>query len=641
MTVSPPALLRLLLAIAFVAGLVLPAGAREATGPQQPPAGFSVVGGQASAEGAWPAVVALVRAEESDAVLGQLCAGTAIAADLVLTAAHCVHNSSGDVVRTPDQIRVVAGRSDLSATGGIEVHGTALYVHPSYDAGRRRNDVAVLRVDGPLGVPLQPLVARNATGPFEGDVATVVGWGRTGAGDGNASRRTARLHEAPVRVPGDDVCREAFGGTLDLRVHLCAGGGGTPSPAPDACVGDSGGPLLLPDADGTPVQVGITSFGPVPCGMADPGVYVRLASMRDFTDAVIAGSVDPTILPGDEVAPPAVDGVRPTVRVADPDAEVTATITQAVASSRAVFDAGRAELAVISRDDGFADALAGSSLGYGRGPILFTPPTGDLAESTRAELLRAVQPGATVYLLGGEAAVPAGVESQLATLGFLPVRLAGPTREVTAVAIAEEVVRRHGLGSLPFGTAVLVTAHAWPDAVSAGQLGVWWGYPVLLTPADRLHEATADALTAMQVRRLIVVGGASAVSERVTDRVSRLLPDVVVTRLAGSNRIETGVRVAEWHRVELAATGKTSGAVVAVNMRREDGFAHVLAATPILGATAGLFLPLEGEDGSGLGDDVAASFCGVGGLPVVIGGTDLVAAGMEDRLSGILSGTGC
>lgn len=602
---------------------------------------FAVVGGAPAAEGAWPSVVALVRAEDPDDVTGQFCAGTAVAPDLVLTAAHCVHSRAGDITRTGDQIRVVAGRQDLSAEGGVEVLGTEIYVHPDYDARRHRNDLAILRVGHDLGVPGQSLAGAGQAGPFEDEKATVVGWGRTEAATEDIWRPTDVLHEATVRVSGDARCRGAFDGTTDLRVQMCAGGDGpAEAPAPDTCTGDSGGPLLVKAPGGDHVQVGITSFGPVPCGVDEPGVFTRLTALRTFVDEVVAGDVGASILPGTPVATG--QGEATAVRIADPTAAVTEPVGQAVVASRAVFGEGRAELAVIARDDGFADALAGSALGYGRGPLLFTSSTGALDPLTRAELERAVQPGATVYLLGGTAALPARVEDALTDMGFVPQRLAGASRESTAAAVAQEVVARHGGGALPFDTAVLVTAAEWPDAVLAGQLGAWWGFPILLTPADSLHPATADALATLGVARLLVVGGRGAVAEEVVAHVLDRVPDLVVERLAGADRVGTGIAVAGWHRAELDRLGEPEpDAVVAVNVRRADGYAHVLGATPILGATAGVLLPVDGEGGDVLGVEVVAAYCGVGGLSLVVGGPDLISEDVAGRLPSVLDGSGC
>lgn len=50
-----------------------------------------------------------------------------------------------------------------------------------------------------------------------------------------------------------------------------------------------------------------------------------------------------------------------------------------------------------------------------------------------------------VYLLGGEAALSAAIQAQVRDLGYDAVRLAGPSRVETLVAVAREVLRTDGV----------------------------------------------------------------------------------------------------------------------------------------------------------------------------------------------------
>lgn len=616
---------------------------------------YAVVGGQSATQGEFPSAVALIRAEEPDDMVGQFCGGTAIAPTMILTSAHCFEDV--DVSRPADQVRVVSGtvelsqgdapRSSSAQPQGVRRLGVEVYIHPSFDPVRRLFDIAVLLVDGDLQVPLQPLAPRSYAGPYARDVGVVVGWGRTGEGESRSSSRTNELHQAGVTVTGEEDCRGSYDPPLDLLTHLCAGGEGSMGmPAPDACTGDSGGPLLATDpAQDIRLQVGVTSFGPAVCGVAQPGVYARVSSARTFIDDAAAGRIPATEIQIESSALDAGPAERLEPRRVAPPDQPTTPGSQAIASSRAVFSAANpAELAVIARDDEFSDALAGSSLGFGRGPLLFTGSEGPLDPLTREELRRVMPDGGTVYLLGGILAVPARVEQELSAEGYDVHRLAGRTREETAGVIAAEVVARNGEGTRPpFGTAIVVTSEAWPDAVVAGQLGVWWGFPIILTPPEELHPDARDALLSMDLDRVLVVGGHGAVSAVVVDEVEGLLPaDARLFRLAGSSRVDTGVAVATWHRNELRRLGETPpDTVAAVNIRTPLGYAYVLAATPIIGATAGVFLPVEGDAGDVLTLTAREGFCGVGGQPLIIGGPDVISDAITADFGDVAAGINC
>ena len=333
----------------------------------------------------------------------------------------------------------------------------------------------------------------------------------------------------------------------------------------------------------------------------------------------------------------------PAVRIQAADAPPTTAIPQAVAMSRGTFADGSAPLAVLARDDAFPDALAGSSLSFGTGPILFTSPTGPLDPATAEELERVLEPGAVVYLLGGEAAVPAGVADELRARGLEPRRLSGASREATAVAVAREVLSRGDAPDRPRqGTVVLATAGAWPDAVVAGQLGAWWGFPILLTPAEVLHPEVAALLEGLVVDRVLVVGGRSAVGEEVVAALGEIVDGAQILRLSGSDRIETADTVASWHVGELQRRGlDPPGTVVAANLRRDDGYAHALSAAPLLGATAGVLLPVEGVDGTVIAEGTRTTFCGVPGQPIIAGGPDVVAPEAAAAVTDLVAGVGC
>lgn len=318
----------------------------------------------------------------------------------------------------------------------------------------------------------------------------------------------------------------------------------------------------------------------------------------------------------------------------------TEAVSQAIAVSEALsvftgssFEDGAARHAIIARNDDYPDALAGSALGFGLAPLLFTwspasaaaqgADPNRLADPTRLELQRVLAPGGDVYVLGGTAAVAAGVDDDIRALGYNPIRLAGPSRFDTAGLIAREVrvlvTQLNQANGFPDLKSVMVaTGENWVDAVSAGQVAAYWGFPVLLATRDSLPEPTARVLAELQPEFIYIVGGQGVISKATRDLIAPYAVgadreshcqtsegvDSPVCRVFGSDRVATAVAVGRLQR-DLLDKNRDNGLTppdavwaIAVNVRRADGWAHVLTASAATGYLAGVFLPLEGEDGS-------------------------------------------
>jgi trypsin len=206
---------------------------------------------------------------------GQFCGGVAVGPRTVVTAAHCFGREAlgvSDWQQLPD-LRVVAGRTDLTGTGGEELRLSKVWVNPDFDPTTNANDVAVVTLAQALpdGSAI-PMAQPSDTDSYRaGTQAQVYGWGdTTGRGDYATSLRTAT-----VTVFADSVCEQAYPGgsvgTYSPASMMCAGAkeGGR-----DACQGDSGGPLVVAGR-----LVGLVSWGNG-CAIADyPGVYTRVSAM--------------------------------------------------------------------------------------------------------------------------------------------------------------------------------------------------------------------------------------------------------------------------------------------------------------------------------------------------------------------------
>ena len=94
-------------------------------------------------------------------------------------------------------------------------------------------------------------------------------------------------------------------------------------------------------------------------------------------------------------------GTVTVTRIGGPDRDATANLI-----SQAMFPtAHSAKVVILARDDIFADALAGSPMSnVFAGPVLLTPST-SLGASAQDGIVRALNPGDTVYVLGGTTAI--------------------------------------------------------------------------------------------------------------------------------------------------------------------------------------------------------------------------------------------
>ena len=196
----------------------------------------------------------------------------------------------------------------------------------------------------------------------------------------------------------------------------------------------------------------------------------------------------------------------------------------------------RASVAVLARDDSFADALAGNALAAQKnGPLLVTP-TGSLNAEVQTELQKILPKGAPVYLLGGTSALSDNVFAAVQRLGFTPRRLAGPDRYATAVAIAKEIS--------PHPHSILVaTGNNAPDALAAGAAASTDGNGgvVLLSNDKVMPASTAAYLAGVDPASRAVYGvgvqGAAALSTQ-----ARFAGKFTAFR--GSDRFDTDAQIA-------------------------------------------------------------------------------------------------
>lgn len=164
------------------------------------------------------------------------------------------------------------------------------------------------------------------------------------------------------------------------------------------------------------------------------------------------------------------------------------------------------------------DALgAGRAAAVNSDPVLLAAPSG-LPGPTRAALDQVDD----AVIVGGQAAVPAEVERQLADRLLGVRRLAGSDRYETSVRLARHVMEQ---GVQPT-SAWLATGRDFPDAMAAAPAAASEGGPLLLLDGRHLAGSPASAEflhgLAPNLERLVLAGGEDAISPGVEAELHEL-----------------------------------------------------------------------------------------------------------------------
>lgn len=239
---------------------------------------LAVFNGADVPQGQYPWMVGIAQADVEDGYQAQFCGGTLIDEEWVLTAAHCTFDLE-DQAYAPEALDIIIGRNRLSSHQGERISVDQIIRHETYQTTSLRGDIALLHLSKPATV--KPLALGQVDSATE---ATIVGWGVTT--DGTAADD---LQEAQVPMVSQETCRMFYGsyGVSILSSMVCAGDA---TGSVDACVGDSGGPLLVwQEASQSFVQTGIISWG-AECGTeaGGYGVYTDIGSFIDWIQTHIA-----------------------------------------------------------------------------------------------------------------------------------------------------------------------------------------------------------------------------------------------------------------------------------------------------------------------------------------------------------------
>ena len=251
-------------------------------------------------------------------------------------------------------------------------------------------------------------------------------------------------------------------------------------------------------------------------------------------------------------AQPAI-GVLNTARIGGIDRYATA----ALLFGNGGFTGGTNHVAVIASGANFPDALSANYLAAGLNSgngtrVLLTDPNVVPQATAQALITGSI---ATVYIVGGPAAVSANVSNAIAAMhvgnnnanAFINViRVAGADRYDT-----NNQVDLYNGAVAGVTTAVVAVGSNFADALAVSPVVVTKKFPLVLTDGASLNPFAQSTLVNLGIKNVIITGGTAAVSAAVETAIKGL--GITITyRIAGADRTLTAQQIATYETTATA-----------------------------------------------------------------------------------------
>jgi len=245
--------------------------------------GNRIVGGSEAVAHEFPWMVLLRVTMKKKRLFGDkhvenVCGGTIISRDYIMTAGHCVCQDSMAVA--PDMVKVFTGLHKASQGDMADVE--RVDVHYLFSMKTMLYDIALLKLKSPLTFSdkVGPICSPHDMHPLaDKEKVMAIGWGKLK--DSSDERVSETLQKVSLNLHATSSCKAKYEGRTEKQISMVYSLCTLNKDGRDACSGDSGGPLVY-KKNGKYVQVGITSWGK---GCADPrypGVWTNVANMYEW-----------------------------------------------------------------------------------------------------------------------------------------------------------------------------------------------------------------------------------------------------------------------------------------------------------------------------------------------------------------------